>query len=39
MPGYKLSVDNSMCMDEETVRKFVMIGELGLGHFAPLRLD
>ena len=39
MPGYELSVDNSMCMDEETVRKFVIIGEFGLGHFVPVGLD
>ncbi|KAF9786666.1 hypothetical protein BJ322DRAFT_664639 [Thelephora terrestris] len=36
MPGYQLSTDNSMCMDEETVKKFTTIAEYGWKIFAPL---
>lgn len=39
MPGYKLSVDNSMCMDEETVDKFVTVNEYGWEKLIPMRLD
>ena len=39
MPGYQLSVDNSTCMDEETVGMFVTIAESGWERFAPMRLD
>lgn len=39
MPGYQLSIDNSECMDEDTVRKFMTIAEFGWERFVPVGLD
>ena len=39
MPGYQLSFDNSMCMDEETVDKFVTVAKFGWEQFVPMRFD
>lgn len=36
MPGYELAVDNSMCMDDETLKKFTTIAEFGWEMFTPL---
>ena len=39
MPGYQLSFDNSMCMDEETVDKFVTVAKFGWEQFVPMSFD
>lgn len=39
MSGYQLSADNSMCMDEETIKKFTTITEFGWEWFSPTRLS
>lgn len=39
MPGYQLAVDNSMCMDDETINKFTAIAEFGWGWASPVRID
>ena len=39
MPGYQLSIDNSECMDEDTVKKFLTIAEFGWEQLLPVRLD
>ena len=39
MPGYQVSTDNTMCMDEEAVNKFTTIAEYGWQLFAPYKLD
>ena len=38
-PGYRLAIDNSMCMDEETVGKFITIGKQGWENYIPSRLN
>jgi hypothetical protein len=39
MPGYELATDHSMCMDEDTVKKFSAIAEFGLEWFSPVRIN
>ena len=39
LPGYQLAFDNSMCMDGETVEKFMTISESGLKQFVPMNFD
>jgi len=38
-PGYQLAVDSSMCLDDETVKKFTTIGEYGWGQFVPMGFE
>ena len=38
MPGYQLAVDNSMCMDEETVNKFTTVAKFGWEMFVPTKI-
>jgi len=39
MPGYQLSVDNSECMDDDTVEKFLTVAEFGWERFVPIGLN
>ena len=38
-PGYQLAVDNSMCMDKETVEKFTKAAKFGWELLMPVKLD
>ena len=39
LPGYQLAVDNSMCMDDETVEKFITISKSGWEQFVSTNFD
>jgi len=39
MPGYELATDHSMCMDEDTIKKFSAIAEFGLEWFSSVRIN
>jgi len=39
MPGYQLSIDNTMCMDEDTIKKFMTVAEFGWERLVPIGFD